>query len=80
MLHLNDQGEQLANRWELENLIRKYSDHIAYPIYLEYDQEHYEDKKDEEGNPVKTTEHKVEKINTSSALWRRSKSSIKDEE
>ncbi|MDY5931774.1 MAG: molecular chaperone HtpG [Candidatus Ornithospirochaeta sp.] len=80
VLHLNDEGAQFANRWELENLIRKYSDHIAYPIYLEYDQEHYEDKKDEEGNPVKTTEHKVEKINTSSALWRRSKSSIKDEE
>ena len=41
ILHLNSDGEDYANRWQLETLIKKYSDHIAYPIYLEYDQEHY---------------------------------------
>lgn len=80
ILHLNEDSYEYANRWELETLVKKYSDHIAYPIYLEYDQVHYEDEKDEEGNPKKTKEHKIEKINSSSALWRRSKSSIKDEE
>lgn len=80
ILYLNEDSYEYANRWELETLIKKYSDHIAYPIYLEYDQVHYEDEKDAEGNRLKTVEHKVEKINSSSALWRRSKSSIKDEE
>ena len=80
ILHLNQEGEEYANRWQLETLIRKYSDHIAYPIWLEYDQEHYKDEKDADGNPVKEIEHKREQINSASALWTRSKSSIKDEE
>ena len=80
ILHLNEDGADYANRWQLETLIKKYSDHIAYPIYLEYDQEHYKDEKDAEGNPVKEVEHKREQINSASALWTRSKSSIKDEE
>lgn len=79
-LYLNEDAYEFANRWELENLIKKYSDHIAYPIYLEYDQTHYEEEKDEEGNPKKTVEHKNEQINSTSALWRRSKSEITDEE
>ena len=81
ILSLNEEGEEFANRWSLENLIKKYSDNIAYPIYLEYDQVHYDnEKKDENGNALKTTEHKVEQINSASALWKRPKSSIKDEE
>lgn len=80
ILHLNEEGEEYANRWELETLIKKYSDHVAYPIYLEYDQENYTDEKDAEGNPIKKSEHKREQINSSSALWRRSKSDITDEE
>ena len=80
ILHLNQEGEEYANRWQLETLIRKYSDHIAYPIWLEYDQEHYKDEKDADGNPVKEIEHKREQVNSASALWTRSKSSIKDEE
>ena len=34
----------------------------------------------QDGNPVKEIEHKREQINSASALWTRSKSSIKDEE
>ena len=81
ILTLNEEGEQFANRWTLENLIKKYSDNIAYPIFLTYDQTHYDnEKKDANGEPVKTVERKTEQINSASALWKRSKSSIKDEE
>ena len=81
ILTLNEEGEEYANRWSLENLIKKYSDNIAYPIYLEYDQVHYDnDKKDEKGEPLKTKEHKIEQINSASALWKRPKSSLKDED
>lgn len=81
ILTLNEEGEEFANRWQLETLVKKYSDNIAYPIYLEYDQVHYDnEKKDESGSALKTTEHKVEQINSASALWKRPKSSIKDEE
>ena len=80
ILHLNEEGEEYAGRYRLESLIKKYSDHVAYPIYLEYDQESYTDEKDSEGNPIKKTEHKREQINSASALWRRNKSDIKNEE
>ncbi len=81
ILHLNEDGSTFANRYEIESLVKKYSDHIAYPIYLEYDKVNYNyEKKDEKGEPEKTSEHVVEQINTCSALWRRNKSEIKDEE
>nr|WP_319473309.1 molecular chaperone HtpG [uncultured Sphaerochaeta sp.] len=81
ILYLNEEGNEYANRWQIEQLVKKYSDHIAYPIFLSYDQTSYDDKKkDDEGNPLKKVEHKVEQINSSSALWRRSKSELTDEE
>ncbi len=79
-IYLNDDDSTYATRWTLENLIKKYSDHIAYPIYLEYDQTHYESEKDENGESKKTVEHKNEQINSCSALWRRNKSELKDED
>lgn len=80
ILYLNEEGEKYANRWELETLIKKYSDHVAYPIFLEYDQESYTDEKDEQGNAIKKSEHKREQINSCTALWRRNKSDITDED
>ncbi|MCR5761252.1 MAG: molecular chaperone HtpG [Sphaerochaetaceae bacterium] len=74
-LYLNEEGKEYANRWQIENLVKQYSDHIAYPIYLAYDQNTYDDKYNVTG-----TEHKVEKINSASALWRRSKSELKEED
>ena len=81
VLSLNEEGEEYANRWTLQNLIKKYSDNIAYPIYLEFDQTDYDyENKDADGNPKKTVSHKIEQVNTASALWKRSKSSLKDED
>ncbi|MFA6844298.1 MAG: molecular chaperone HtpG [Sphaerochaetaceae bacterium] len=80
-LYLNEEGNEYANRWEIQQLIKKYSDHIAFPIFLAYDQENYDDKnKDKDGKSTKTIEHKVEQINVCTALWKRSKSELKDED
>lgn len=76
ILELNDEGEEYANRWQIEQLVKKYSDHIAYPIFLEYDQVSYEGKDNEE----KKVEHKIEQINTAAALWKRSKSDLTAED
>ena len=80
-LYLNEEGNEYANRWQIEQLVKKYSDHIAYPIFLSYDQTSYDDKKkDKDGKAEKKVEHKVEQINSSSALWRRSKSELTDDQ
>lgn len=75
VLHLNDEGKEYANRWTIENLIKQYSDHIAYPIFLEYDQAKYDDKYNVTG-----TEHKIEQINSAAALWTRNKSELKEKD
>lgn len=74
-LHLNEEGEEYASRWTLERLIKRYSDHIAFPIFLSYDQDDYDDKGKKKGSS-----HKVEQVNSAAALWRRSKSELSAED
>jgi len=76
-LYLNSEGEEYTSRWSLENIIKKYSDHIAFPIYLEYDAVSYEGEGDDR---KEKKEHKIEQINAASALWRRPKSELTDED
>jgi len=64
-LFLNERGKEYASRWRIEGIVRKYSNHIAFPIHL-----HVEEKGKEQ----------VEQINLAAALWRRPKAEIKDEE
>ena len=75
VMSLNDESTEYASRWKVEDLIKKYSDHIAFPIYLHYSQNKYDDK----GN-VTETENKVDQINSASALWKRAKSELKPED
>ncbi len=65
-LFLNDSGNEFANRWTIDSIIKKYSDHIAFPIYL-----NYTEKKDDKEELV------VDQVNSASAFWKRSKSSLK---
>jgi len=36
-LLLSDRGREYANRWQIESIIKKYSNHIAFPIYLHFE-------------------------------------------
>lgn len=74
-LYLNSEGEEYANRWTLERLIKRYSDHIAFPIFLTYDQDEYGEKGEVTGTSVK-----VEQVNSAAALWARSKSELTAED
>jgi molecular chaperone HtpG len=76
-LFLNEAGAQFADRWRIEEIVKKYSNHIPFPIYL-----HYEDIR-HEGTGVgrkEITEPKVEQINAASALWQRPKTELKEED
>ncbi len=64
-LQLRDEHKDLLNRWQLERIIRHYSNHIAFPIRLLE-----AGKEDEESSTV----------NDSQALWARPKSEIEDSE
>jgi molecular chaperone HtpG len=75
LLHFNEEGKQYANSWRLREIVKKYSNHIAFPIFLTYDKSEWnaEEKKSEK---MRTTEQ----VNVASALWRRSKSELTDED
>ncbi len=74
-LFLNDEGKEYASRWQIEDVIKKYSDHIAFPIYLHFTETKYDDKGKEKGK-----ENKIEQVNNASALWKRSKSDLNDDD
>ncbi len=66
-LHLKADQKDLLDPWRLRDLVRRYSDYIAYPIELET--------KDEKSGEVKR-----EQINKAAALWQRPKNEITPEQ
>lgn len=74
-LYLNNEDSEFASRWKIEDIIKRYSDHIAFPIYLHYIHKEYDDKGNEKSQAAKS-----EQINDASALWQKPKSELKDED
>ena len=70
-LHLREGQEDLLSGSKLRSIIRRYSDHIAQPIFMK--KEEWKD-----GKPEKLAEE--ETVNQASALWARPKSEITDEQ
>jgi len=77
MIHLKDDQAEYLDRWRVGELIKKYSDFIAYPIrFRKIDlpkDEKAEDKKRREEDELKP-------LNTMTALWKRAKKDVKKEE
>ncbi|MFN7093729.1 MAG: molecular chaperone HtpG [Burkholderiales bacterium] len=72
-LHLKEGSDEFLSDWQLRSLIRKYSDHINYPIKMQKMPEH-----DKDGKEILSTE--LETVNKANALWTRSKAEISEEE
>lgn len=75
IMHLTDDDKDFASRWKIEDIVKRYSDHIAFPIYLHYQKKEYDDK-----GKVKSESLVAEQINDASAIWQKSKSDLKDED
>ncbi|WP_096028965.1 molecular chaperone HtpG [Campylobacter lanienae] len=71
-LYLND--DEFTDSFRIENIITKYSNHIPYPIYMDRDEWVAPQDENKEGH----YESKNSQINKASALWRMSKSTLKD--
>ncbi len=65
VLHLKAEAAEFLDSWRLRSLVRRYSDHIAFPVRMP-----------KEGEA--TLEY--EAVNRGTALWTRAKADIKDEE
>lgn len=77
MIHLKDDQAEYLDRWRIGELIKKYSDFIAYPIRLRK----IDLPKDEKDEDKKRREEDEQKpLNTMTALWKRAKKDVKKEE
>ena len=68
VLHLKPDAKEFANGWKLRSLVKKYSDHISFPVVMKAESDEGE-KKDE-----------YETVNDATALWTLPRTEIKDEE
>jgi molecular chaperone HtpG len=75
LIHFNEEGAQYANSWRLQEIVKKYSNHIAFPIFLTYDKSEWNAEKKES---IKT--RVTEQVNAASAMWQRSKSAFTDDD
>ncbi|GAA9537181.1 molecular chaperone HtpG [Helicobacter pylori] len=76
-LFLKDEDSHFASRWEIDGIVKKYSEHIPFPIFLTYTDTKYEGEGD---NQKEIKEEKCDQINQASALWKMNKSELKDKD
>ena len=66
-LHLKADEDEFLDGWKLRDLVKRYSDHVAFPIRMPVQKD---------GKPT----DEFETVNHAAALWTRPKSEITDEE
>ncbi len=67
VLHLKEDAKEFADGFRLRGLVKKYSDHISFPVVMKTEAEEGKEPEDET-------------VNDATALWTLSRSEIKDEE
>jgi len=76
-IKLKEDEKEFLDKWRTQEIVKKYSNHIAYPIMLNYSEEETEGEGDD---AVTKTVNKSEQINAATALWTLSKSELKKED
>jgi len=74
---LKEDASEFLDSWRVKEVVKKYSDHIPYPIFLSYESEEMMG----EGDDAKMEKvKKNEQINDAKALWTLPKNEIEDKE
>jgi len=80
----DEEVSDYTSKHRVETVVKKYSNHIAYPIFLNYSEEVTEELSEEDKKAGKVAEKSIEKkreqINEATALWTQSKSNLKAED
>ncbi len=76
-IKLKEDEKEFLDKWRVEEVIKKYSNHIAYPIMLNYEDVEFEG----EGDDKKEKKvWKSEQVNAATALWTLPKSELTKED
>ncbi len=81
VLYLNDDESEFLETYRIESIVKKYSNHIPFPIFM--DKENFiPAKTDDDGKEIEPSKTEIvnEQINKANALWTLAKSEISDEE
>lgn len=73
ILHLNPEQSEFADAWRVKSIVKKYSDHISFPVIMKSEPLPAAEGEEQE-------EAKDETINSATALWTRAKSEITESE
>ena len=76
-IKLKEDEKEFLDKWRTQEIVKKYSNHIAYPIMLNYAEEETEGEGDEVTSKMV---NKTEQINAATALWTLSKSELNKED
>ena len=76
-IKLKEDAKEFLDAWRIKEIVRKYSNHIAYEIMLHYTTTEYEGEGDER---KEKKVNKSEQINEATALWTLPKSELKEED
>jgi molecular chaperone HtpG len=81
VMHLKDDEDEFLEAHRIETIIKKYSNHIPFPIFMDKDK-FVPAVKDDEGKEIEPSRTDVinTQINRANALWTISKGEITDEE
>ncbi len=78
-LHLREDDKEFADPYRLRNLIRRYSDHIGFPVQMLEEQMPLPETEEGE-EPAEQPEPGYETVNAARALWTRPRTDIKEDE
>ena len=76
-IKLKDDEKEFLDKWRTQEIVKKYSNHIAYPIMLNFSEEETEGEGDDATTKMV---NKTEQINAATALWTLPKSELKKED
>ena len=74
-LYLKEDEEEFLEFYRIQSVIKKYSNHIPFAIFMDKEEKNYDDESKESKSEIKNVQ-----INKASALWTLSKSQIKADE
>jgi molecular chaperone HtpG len=81
VMHLKDDESEFLESYRVESIIKKYSNHIPFPIFMDKEK-HIPAVTDDDGKETQPSRTEIEnvQINSANALWTLPKTELKDED
>ena len=79
VLHLREDQAEFLDPWRIREIVRKYSDYIAYPIVLKNEKKEDKEENTPEGERTRGPDE-AEILNSMKAIWKRGKDGVTKEE